>query len=80
MCYNLWSMKGLIMSLDEIRTLEISERIIMVEEIWDSIAKDQELLVISDYEKAVLDSRIASLVASPHDLLSWDELKRKIKK
>ena len=39
------------MSIDEIKLLDISERIILVEEIWDSIAEEQENLTLSEYEK-----------------------------
>jgi len=39
------------MSIDEIKMLDITERIMLVEEIWDSIAKEQDSLALSDYEK-----------------------------
>ena len=41
--------------------LDITERIMLVEEIWDSIAKEQDGLALSDYEKKVLDERFSSL-------------------
>jgi len=49
------------MSIDEIKMLDITERIMLVEEIWDSIAKEQDGLALSDYEKKVLDERLSSL-------------------
>ena len=67
------------MSIDEIKTLDVSERIILVEEIWDSIAQEQDSLVLSDYEKQVLDARLASLDENPDMLLSWDDIKTKIR-
>ena len=67
------------MSIDEIKQLDITERILLVEEIWDSIAKEQDHLGLSDYEKEVLDKRLASLEESPNDFLSWDEIKSKLK-
>ena len=67
------------MSIDEIKTLDVSERIILVEEIWDSIAQEQDSLVLSDYEKQVLDARLASLDENPDILLSWDDIKTKIR-
>ena len=67
------------MSIDEIKMLDISERIILVEEIWNSIAKEQDNLGLSEYEKSVLDERLASLENNPDALMSWDEMKDKIR-
>lgn len=67
------------MSIDEIEQLDITERIILVEEIWNSIAKEQDNLGLSEYEKEVLDSRLASLENNPDTLMSWDEIKNKIR-
>ena len=67
------------MSIDEIKQLDITERILLVEEIWDSIAKEQDHLVLSDYEKEILDARLVSLEEKPNNLISWDELKSKLK-
>ena len=67
------------MSIDEIKQLDITERILLVEEIWDSIAQEQEQVSLSEYEKKVLDERLASLENDQDDLMSWNELKSKIK-
>ncbi len=67
------------MSIDEIKQLDITERILLVEEIWDSIAKEQAHLGLSEYEKEVLDIRLASLEESPDDLISWDEIKNRLR-
>ena len=67
------------MSIDEIKQLDITERILLVEEIWDSIAKEQAHLDLSEYEKEVLDIRLASLEESPDDLISWDEIKNRLR-
>ena len=66
------------MSIDEIKMLDITERIILVEEIWDSIAKEQDNIGLSAYEKEVLDARLASFENNPDALMSWDEMKSKI--
>jgi len=67
------------MSIDEIKTLDITERIILVEEIWDSIAKEQDSIGLSEYEKEVLNARLASFENNPNNLLSWDEIKTKLR-
>ena len=67
------------MSIDEIKLLDVTERIILVEEIWDSIAKEQDSVGLSEYEKEVLDQRLTSLEENPNSLMSWDEIKSKIR-
>jgi putative addiction module component (TIGR02574 family) len=67
------------MSIDEIKQLDITERILLVEEIWDSIAKEQDHLGLSEYEKEILDTRLTSLEDEDTTLISWDEIKEKIK-
>lgn len=41
-----------------LRTLPISEKIRLVEDIWDSIAADQSALPMSDEQRAELDKRL----------------------
>lgn len=67
------------MSIDEIKMLDITERIALVEEIWDSIAQEQNSLKLSDYEKKILDERLASLYQEPDSLVSWEVLKKRVK-
>ena len=67
------------MSIDEIKMLDITERIILVEEIWDSIATEQDSVGLSEREKEVLDTRLASLENNPDNLMSWDEIRSKIR-
>ncbi len=67
------------MSIDEIKMLDITERIILVEEIWDSIATEQDSVGLSEREKEVLDTRLASLESNPDNLMSWDEIRSKIR-
>lgn len=67
------------MSIDEIRMLDISERILLVEEIWDSIAQEQEHLELSEYEKKILDERLLSLQNNAEDLTSWEEMRKRIR-
>jgi len=67
------------MSIDDIKMLDITERILLVEEIWDSIAQEQDSLGLTDYEKRVIDERLLSLKKNPNNLLSWDEIKNRVR-
>jgi putative addiction module component (TIGR02574 family) len=67
------------MSVEEIMELDISERIVLVEEIWDSIAREEPEISLAPEEKKILDERLCSLESSPDELLSWDQIKRAIR-
>ena len=44
--------------IDNLSTLPIGERIQIVEDLWDSIACDQEVLLLTDEQRAELDRRL----------------------
>ena len=62
----------------EIKKLSVAERILIVEEIWDSIAAEQESVRLTEAQKTELDRRIASCDASPNEGKSWKEIKRRL--
>jgi putative addiction module component (TIGR02574 family) len=62
----------------EIKKLSVAERILIVEEIWDSIAAEHESVHVTEAQKAELDRRIASCDASPDEGKSWQEIKRRL--
>jgi putative addiction module component (TIGR02574 family) len=54
-----------------IKKLSIAERILLVEEIWDSIAKENEAFKLSKRQKAELDRRSKSFTQGR----TWEEIK-----
>lgn len=44
-----------------LRELSIEQRLNLVEELWNSIEEDQQLLQISSEHRAILDQRLADL-------------------
>ncbi len=62
----------------EIKKLSVAERILIVEEIWDSIAAEQESVQLTEAQKTELDRRSASCDASPNEGKSWEEIKRRL--
>lgn len=59
----------------EIKKLSVAERILLVEEIWDSIAAEQQALRVTEAQKTELDRRIALCDASPDEGKSWEEIR-----
>jgi len=62
-----------------IQQLSQSERILLAEELWDSIAKNQDALEVTDSQKKTLDERMAAYKASPNEGVSWEEVKNEMK-
>ncbi len=62
----------------EIRELPVSERIDLVERIWDSIVEDQGQVELTDAQKAELDRRLAEREESPERGSSWDDVKKRL--
>lgn len=58
--------------------LSVAERIVLVEEIWDSIAAEQEALEIPTWHKEELDRRLAARDASPNAGSTWEEVKARL--
>ncbi len=61
------------------RKLSISERILLVEEIWDSIAEENQAFELSDAQKEELDRRLDSPNGSRQGR-TWDEIKAEFMK
>lgn len=65
-------------SLAEIVKLEISERIQLVEDIWDSIAAVPDSVEITDAQREELDRRLAAYHQDPNSGSPWAEVRKRI--
>jgi len=52
-------------SLADVLTMPVAERILLVEEIWDSIAAMPEVLSLTDAQREELDRRLEIYAANP---------------
>lgn len=66
--------------LKDILKLSVSDRIHLVQTIWDSIAMDTEISEISGEHKKILDERMKAHENNPNDVVSWEEVKKSVKK
>ena len=66
--------------LEDILQLSVSERIQLAEDIWDSIAANPESLPLTDAERQELDRRLESYARNPDEGVSWDDLKKQVRK
>ena len=66
-------------SLENIKKLSVAERILIVEDIWDSIISSEENFPITDEQKKELDLRLEAYYKNPKEGKSWKEVKDNIK-
>ena len=66
--------------IKNILKLSVDERIHLVQTIWDSIAADTEISEISEEHKKILDERMEAHEKNPDDVVSWDQVKKSVKK
>jgi putative addiction module component (TIGR02574 family) len=64
----------------QIGRLSTSEKILLVEELWDSIASDEASVPVPQSHKEELDRRLAAHMSHPGDLLSLEELQKRIER
>lgn len=65
--------------VDEIAKLSVAERILLVEEIWDSIISYPESLPVTAAQKKELNARLAAYKTDSNDGSPWPEVKQRIK-
>ena len=58
-----------------IEKLSVSERLVLVEELWDSIAASTP---ITCAQRAELDRRLSDHKANPDDVIPWDQVQSSI--
>jgi putative addiction module component (TIGR02574 family) len=63
--------------LADILELDVADRILLVEEIWDSIAADTAAVPVTDAQRAELDHRLTAM-ESEAPTIGWGELRRRL--
>lgn len=66
--------------LPEISKLSTPEKILLVEDLWDSISSDESAVPVPESHKTELDRRFKRFESAPGSLLSLEELRTKIEK
>lgn len=69
---------GTLTRADIIR-LALSERLQLVEDIWDSIVECPEALPLTDEQKQELDRRLAAQLQNPQAGSPWDVVRDRIR-
>jgi putative addiction module component (TIGR02574 family) len=65
-------------TLAEINTLPVSDRIRLVQAIWDAIPEEESAPDLTPEQEAELDRRLAELRADPSIAVTWDDIKSRL--
>ncbi len=66
-------------NVDSVFNLSPSEKLQLVEDLWDDLAVMPEAVPIHDWQKEELDRRKANLQKNPALGLTWEEVQRRIR-
>ncbi len=64
--------------IPQIEKLSIPEKILFIEDMWDSISFEESAIPVPSSHIAELDKRLAKYKSRPGELLSLDELRTRI--
>jgi putative addiction module component (TIGR02574 family) len=65
--------------LNDILNLSVSERILIVEAIWDSISENEQTVALSEESRQLLEDRLKAHQNNPNEGSSWEDVKSRIK-
>ena len=63
---------------EDLLKLSIEERLLLVEDLWDSIALEQQKVPLSDEVKKEIDSRLEAYRKNPDEGSRWEEVRERI--
>ena len=60
--------------------LSVSEKLLLVEELWDDLATHPDQITLTDAQRAELDRRYQAYLKNPTEGSSWEEVKARIQR
>jgi putative addiction module component (TIGR02574 family) len=64
----------------DFRALSIAERLLLVEDIWDSIAHDAEAVPVAEADLREAEHRLAEHRRDPASAIPWDQVRSELYK
>jgi putative addiction module component (TIGR02574 family) len=65
---------------EEISRLELSEKLLLVEDIWDSIAENNADIHLSEWQKAELKKRYGEFKDGKLEIHDWESVHEELRK
>jgi putative addiction module component (TIGR02574 family) len=66
------------MSIAEIHQLPLSEKLQIMEAIWEDLRSQADALPVPDWHKNLLDARLKAVEEGREPVLDWDEVKHSL--
>jgi len=67
-------------TIPELRKLSNSEKLLLINELWDSLSSQEDVLPVPESHKKILDERLKEHEANPEQGSTWEEVKSRILK
>ena len=64
--------------IDEVKNLPLSQRIELIEALWESLAQEGYEPELTHEQAAELDRRLAAHQEHPDDVIPWETIKKKL--
>ncbi len=64
--------------ISEAITLPVSDRLEVIEQLWDSLADTPEAVELTDDQRRELAQRIAEMDANPDDGVPWEQVRAEL--
>ena len=58
--------------------LTVAERIQLAEDLWDSVSESEEVLELSDAQRAELDRRLKAHRQDPNAAIPWEAFRKEL--
>ena len=66
-------------TVTDVLKMPISERIVFVEDVWDTIAADPEAVPLTDAHRKELERRIEAYHRDPDAGSPWEDVKKRVR-
>jgi len=70
----------IINTIPELKKLSNSEKLLLINELWDSLSSQEDALPVPEFHKEILDDRLKDHEANPEEGSTWKEVKARILK
>ncbi len=66
------------MLAEELKKLSKSEKLLLINDLWDEIAQDSEEIPLTSEQEKVLDQRYAEFLDNPDEGKTWEAFKKEL--
>ncbi len=66
--------------IPEISKLSPEDKLRLANELWQQVAEDPDRIPVSDEHKQLIEQRYQEYLENPDDVVTWEEVKRRLGK